>query len=175
MTGILTVLQLVTGIFLHANVRWRWRLRKLIITPDFHHWHHANEAGAINSNYSVFLPAWDLAFGTWFMPEDRRPQVYGIDEYMPPTMLAQVVHQTKAAVTERSFGTGRDGSGDGDESPAWCRTDSAPRTSAPRRRLWGCQQSRPGESACEMATLDRFDLVELVGGLHHADGAGLDA
>ncbi len=92
-TGVLTVLQIVTGIFLHANVRWRWRpLQRIIITPDFHHWHHANEPGAINSNYSVFLPVWDIIFGTWFMPKDRRPSVYGIDEYMPPTMVAQFLH-----------------------------------------------------------------------------------
>ncbi|MFT7475336.1 MAG: sterol desaturase/sphingolipid hydroxylase (fatty acid hydroxylase superfamily) [Verrucomicrobiales bacterium] len=92
-TAVLTVIQIVTGIFLHANVRWRWRpLHRIIITPDFHHWHHANEPDAINSNYSVFLPAWDMIFGTWFMPKDRRPQVYGVDEPVPPTMAAQMTY-----------------------------------------------------------------------------------
>ena len=56
-TGVLAVVQVVIGIFLHANVRWRLRpLHRLVITPEFHHWHHANEPEAINSNYSVFLP-----------------------------------------------------------------------------------------------------------------------
>ena len=92
-TGVLAVVQVVIGIFLHANVRWRLRpLHRLIITPEFHHWHHANEPEAINSNYSVFLPAWDLAFGTYFMPADRRPERYGVSEFIPDGMIAQLRH-----------------------------------------------------------------------------------
>lgn len=93
LTGILAVVQIALGLFLHANVRWRLRpLHKIVITPEFHHWHHANEAGAINSNYSVFLPAWDLLFGTYFMPADRRPQRYGVSEPIPEGMVPQLRH-----------------------------------------------------------------------------------
>lgn len=92
LTGVLVVLQVVTGLFLHANVRWRWRpLHRLFITPEFHHWHHSNEPEAHCSNYSVMLPVWDLLFGTYFMPSDRRPQRYGIDEPVPDTMVAQLL------------------------------------------------------------------------------------
>ena len=92
-TGVLAVVQVVLGIFLHANVRWRLRpLHRVIITPEFHHWHHANEPGAINSNYSVFLPLWDLVFGTYYMPADRRPSRYGVDEHIPEGMVAQLRH-----------------------------------------------------------------------------------
>lgn len=90
-TGILAVVQIVTGIFLHANVRWRWRwLHKIVITPEFHHWHHADQPGAINSNYSVFLPLWDLLFGTYFMPDGIRPTRYGVSEPIPDQMLGQL-------------------------------------------------------------------------------------
>ncbi len=92
-TGVLTAVQIVTGIFLHANVRWRLRpLHKLIITPEFHHWHHTNEPEAINTNYSVFLPVWDLIFGTYFMPKDRRPSVYGVNEYVPAGIWPKLMH-----------------------------------------------------------------------------------
>ncbi len=92
-SGALAVAQIVLGIFLHANVRWRLRpLHRIVITPEFHHWHHTNEADAINTNYSVFLPAWDLLFGTYFMPRDRRPSVYGVSEYVPTGMWAQLLH-----------------------------------------------------------------------------------
>lgn len=92
-TGVLTIIQIVTGIFLHANVRWRWRpLQRFIITPDFHHWHHANEPDAVNSNYSIFLPAWDMLFGSWYMPPDRRPEIYGVDEAVPSTMIDQMMY-----------------------------------------------------------------------------------
>jgi sterol desaturase/sphingolipid hydroxylase (fatty acid hydroxylase superfamily) len=92
-TGVLAVIQIVLGIFLHANVRWRLRpLHRIIMTPEFHHWHHANEPGAINSNYAVFLPAWDQIFGTYFMPRNRRPRVYGVSEPIPSGMVAQLWH-----------------------------------------------------------------------------------
>ncbi len=92
-SGALVVVQIVTGLFLHANVRWRWRpLHRIVITPEFHHWHHANELGAHNSNYSVFLPLWDLLFGTYFMPADRRPVRYGVDDPIPEGIAAQIWH-----------------------------------------------------------------------------------
>jgi sterol desaturase/sphingolipid hydroxylase (fatty acid hydroxylase superfamily) len=90
-SGALLVIQIVTGLFLHANVRWRWRpLHRIVITPEFHHWHHANEPGARNSNYSVFLPLWDQLFGTYFMPADRRPSVYGVDGGVPHGIVRQL-------------------------------------------------------------------------------------
>lgn len=92
-TGVITVIQILTGLFLHANVKWRLKpLHKLVITPEFHHWHHTNEPEAIWSNYSTFLPAWDLVFGTYYMPKDKRPQNYGVDEYIPEGMTEQLMH-----------------------------------------------------------------------------------
>ncbi len=92
-SGALAVIQILLGLFLHANVRWRLRpLHRVVITPEFHHWHHTNEPDAINTNYSVFLPAWDLIFGTYFMPRDRRPSVYGVSEEIPRGMWRQLMH-----------------------------------------------------------------------------------
>ncbi len=91
--GVLVVVQIITGLFLHANVRWLWRpLHRIVITPEFHHWHHSNESDAHCSNYSVFLPLWDIMFGTYFMPKNRRPQVYGVDEEIPVGMVPQLLH-----------------------------------------------------------------------------------
>jgi sterol desaturase/sphingolipid hydroxylase (fatty acid hydroxylase superfamily) len=90
-TGALALIQLAIGLFLHANVRWRWRpVQRIVATPEFHHWHHVNEPDALNHNYASFLPIWDLVFGTWFLPEDRRPEKYGIDGPMPEGLLAQL-------------------------------------------------------------------------------------
>jgi sterol desaturase/sphingolipid hydroxylase (fatty acid hydroxylase superfamily) len=94
LTGVLAVIQIVTGLFLHANVRWRWRpLQRIVATPEFHHWHHSSEADALNTNYSAFLPIWDLLFGTFFLPGGgRRPQVYGTATPVPDGFLAQLWH-----------------------------------------------------------------------------------
>lgn len=96
LTGVFAVLQIVLGIFFHANVRVRWRvLDRVVANPEFHHWHHANEADAIGHNYGAALPQWDLLFGTFFMPNrksKRRPRHYGVDEYMPQTMVGLLTH-----------------------------------------------------------------------------------
>lgn len=100
-TGLLAILQVVLGIFFHANVRVRWRwLDKVLANPEFHHWHHANEADSIGHNYAPALPQWDLLFGTYFMPgrhSDRRPTHYGIDEYMPRNMTGLLTHPVRGA------------------------------------------------------------------------------
>ena len=90
--GFLAIFQIVFGLFLHANVRFRFKIfDRFIMTPEFHHWHHSNEEDAIWSNYSTFLPLWDMLFGTYFMPkDDRRPQIYGVDEIVPMTMAEQL-------------------------------------------------------------------------------------
>jgi sterol desaturase/sphingolipid hydroxylase (fatty acid hydroxylase superfamily) len=93
LTGALAIVQIVTGLFLHANVRWRWRpLQRIVATPEFHHWHHSSEAHALNTNYSGILPIWDLLFGTFFMPADgRRPEVYGTATPVPDGFFAQLL------------------------------------------------------------------------------------
>ena len=70
-------------------------MHRLIITPEFHHWHHTNERDAIWTNYSTFLPFWDQLFGTYFMPKDRRPQSYGVNEPIPDGILRQLRHPFK--------------------------------------------------------------------------------
>lgn len=96
LTGALAVAQLILGLFLHANVRWRLKwMHRLIITPEFHHWHHTNEREAIWTNYSTFLPLWDQLFGTYHMPNDQRPQSYGVNEPIPEGILRQLKHPFK--------------------------------------------------------------------------------
>jgi hypothetical protein len=52
------------AVFIHANVRWRWRgLRWLMSTPEYHHWQHASDEEGVDKNFASFLPLWDLLFG----------------------------------------------------------------------------------------------------------------
>ncbi len=77
------------AIFIHANVKWRFRgLRWLISTPEFHHWHHTSEKEAYDKNFAVFVPVFDVIFGTAYMP-GRWPTAYGIEEHVPPGYIPQ--------------------------------------------------------------------------------------
>lgn len=80
--------------FIHANVRWEFRaLRRLVATPAFHHWHHAAEPEAIDKNFAVHTPIWDILGGTYYLP-DRWPAAYGIHDGggVPNRWISQLLH-----------------------------------------------------------------------------------
>lgn len=71
------------AILLHSNVNVSFGpLNKLIITPSFHHWHHANHPDAFDRNFGGQLTIWDHMFGTFYHAKDPHPDVYGVDN--PP-------------------------------------------------------------------------------------------
>jgi sterol desaturase/sphingolipid hydroxylase (fatty acid hydroxylase superfamily) len=95
--GAVAVFVGIYAVLIPANVRWRWRfLDGKFASPEFHHWHHANEREARDHNFAGALPLWDLLFGTYYMPSDRRPEVYGCDDAVPPGYLAQLAHPFRA-------------------------------------------------------------------------------
>ena len=63
-------------------------LRYVVGTPEYHHWHHANEPVAYNSNFAGY-PIVDKLFGTLYLPE-RWPSRYGIDDAAPSGYLHQL-------------------------------------------------------------------------------------
>ena len=80
--------------FIHANVRWAFRpLRRVVATPAFHHWHHSAERDAVNRNFAVHTPVWDLLFGTYYLP-DRWPAAYGLNDRrdVPARWVTQLVY-----------------------------------------------------------------------------------
>ncbi|ORA75805.1 hypothetical protein BST25_04610 [Mycobacterium heidelbergense] len=90
--GAFVVLTTLQAIFIHANVRLMFGpLRWVIATPQFHHWHHAREPRAYNSNYAGEFPAVDALFGTLYLPADRWPAQYGVDDGEPAGYLRQLV------------------------------------------------------------------------------------
>jgi sterol desaturase/sphingolipid hydroxylase (fatty acid hydroxylase superfamily) len=89
--GAYLVVATLQGIFLHANVRLRFGpLRWLVATPEFHHWHHANDAEARDKNFAGQLPLLDALFGTLHMPAGRMPATYGIDRPLPSGYLGHL-------------------------------------------------------------------------------------
>lgn len=69
------------AVFIHANVRFQFgRLENWIVTPRFHHWHHSAERAALDKNFAVHLPWIDRIFGTYYCPDGRWPERYGLNE-----------------------------------------------------------------------------------------------
>lgn len=89
--GAVTPFIVVYAFLLHANVDWSFGpLRYVIATPRFHRWHHELDAEAQRSNFAGLFPVFDLLFGTFHMPQDRRPRRFGCDEALPPGLWRQL-------------------------------------------------------------------------------------
>jgi sterol desaturase/sphingolipid hydroxylase (fatty acid hydroxylase superfamily) len=73
------------AVFNHANVSVRLGpLRYLIVTPNFHHWHHSQDDEAIDKNYAAHFAFLDHLFGTAVQSDREWPQRYGVvGDYVP--------------------------------------------------------------------------------------------
>ncbi len=80
--GGVTVFVTLLAIFQHANVRLRFPvLRRVVNTPEWHHWHHAIDDEARDKNFG--LPVIDKIFGTAYMPKGKHPVGFGIHDPVP--------------------------------------------------------------------------------------------
>ena len=79
------------AVFNHANVHLPWGpLKYLIVTPDFHHWHHASDDEAIDRNYAAHYAFIDYLFGTAVKSTKKFPERYGVvGDYMPEGFVRQ--------------------------------------------------------------------------------------
>ncbi|MER8488316.1 sterol desaturase family protein [Mesorhizobium australicum] len=76
--------------FLHANVSINFGpLKWLIATPQFHHWHHADQRDAYDKNFASQLAIIDALFGTFHIPGSKMPEKYGVDEPIPADYVGQ--------------------------------------------------------------------------------------
>ena len=84
----------VLGYLQHSNVRVALGpLNYLFSMAELHRWHHAKNLAEANTNYGSNLILWDLLFGTFFWPRDRKPpESIGIPdlETFPQTYWAQL-------------------------------------------------------------------------------------
>jgi sterol desaturase/sphingolipid hydroxylase (fatty acid hydroxylase superfamily) len=73
------------AVFNHANVSVRLGpLRYLIVTPNFHHWHHSQDDEAIDKNYAAHFAFLDHVFGTAVQSDREWPARYGVvGDYVP--------------------------------------------------------------------------------------------
>ncbi|NRR30221.1 sterol desaturase family protein [Oxalobacteraceae bacterium] len=81
------------AVFNHANVHMSWGpVKYLIVTPDFHHWHHSSDDVAIDRNYAAHYAFLDHLFGTAIKGQTGFPEKYGVQgDYMPDGYVRQLM------------------------------------------------------------------------------------
>jgi sterol desaturase/sphingolipid hydroxylase (fatty acid hydroxylase superfamily) len=80
------------AVFNHANVSVRLGpLRYLIVTPNFHHWHHSQDQEALDRNYAAHFAFLDYLFGTAVKSSKLWPERYGVlGDYVPDGFFRQL-------------------------------------------------------------------------------------
>jgi sterol desaturase/sphingolipid hydroxylase (fatty acid hydroxylase superfamily) len=96
---------------LHSNVNLKFGpLKWVIASPEYHHWHHANQREAYDQNYAAQLSIIDKLFSTFYLPQGKTPEKYGIDERVPRGYLSQLVtlpSENRTSTLKRTFRYGR--------------------------------------------------------------------
>lgn len=92
----------VQAVLIHANIALDigW-LRYLVVTPQYHHWHHASDEEALDRNYCAHTPLYDLVFGTFHLPAGRWPRAYGTVKPIPGNFVQQLVYPFWGPIEER--------------------------------------------------------------------------
>lgn len=95
------------AVLAHANLRlnFGW-LEYVLVTPRYHHWHHARDAAYVDVNYAIHLPLVDMLMGTFRRPPPMQwPPEYGVMklETVPRGLWAQACMPFRSQKTFRSF------------------------------------------------------------------------
>jgi sterol desaturase/sphingolipid hydroxylase (fatty acid hydroxylase superfamily) len=95
------------GFFTHMNVKVKWGFLNYIInTPETHLWHHAKNIPRKHGvNYASILNIWDLMFGYFYLPKDKKPLI-GIPDQktVPNTFLGQMYYPFKTVIAKKNSG-----------------------------------------------------------------------
>jgi sterol desaturase/sphingolipid hydroxylase (fatty acid hydroxylase superfamily) len=78
--GVVIAFLYVYPFVVHANVRIRLGvLERVLVSPRFHHWHHAGDVAGHDRNFATLLTVWDHLLGTVAEPCGF-PDSYGIGD-----------------------------------------------------------------------------------------------
>jgi sterol desaturase/sphingolipid hydroxylase (fatty acid hydroxylase superfamily) len=81
------------SLWLHSNTRLTiGPLKWLIASPEYHHWHHADQREAYDRNFSALLSIIDVIGGTIFLPKNRRPERFGVSDPVPRSYPQQLLY-----------------------------------------------------------------------------------
>ncbi len=87
----------IQAVLNHANVDVNWGpLKYIIVTPNFHHWHHSSDQAALDRNYAAHFSFLDYLFGTAVKTKQKLPDNYGVlGDYVPAGFINQQLYPFK--------------------------------------------------------------------------------
>lgn len=92
------VLELTPFITLWVIAAHTWNftlgpLSGVLVSPRYHRWHHTHADEGGNKNFANLFALWDRVFGTYYLPEDRVAERFGLDrDDVTESYLAQLAY-----------------------------------------------------------------------------------
>jgi sterol desaturase/sphingolipid hydroxylase (fatty acid hydroxylase superfamily) len=88
----LVVFNIIYSPMVHANLNWTFGpFKYFFASPVFHRWHHTSQAEGMDKNFAPTIPLIDVIFGTFYMPEGKLPEHYGVPgSDIPDDFLGQL-------------------------------------------------------------------------------------
>jgi len=83
----------------HANIRIPFGpLKYLLVTPQYHNWHHCEDPEFYDKNFAIHFPFIDMIFGTYYLPGSDWPESTGLGkEKYPQGYFKQLAFPFKGA------------------------------------------------------------------------------
>ncbi|MFL0803394.1 MAG: sterol desaturase family protein [Agarilytica sp.] len=93
------------AVLIHSNLSFSFGfLKYIIVTPQFHHWHHSSEKPAIDTNYSAHTPLFDRLFKTYHLPEEHWPAEFGTTKPLPSSFIGQTLFPMREIMKKLGMG-----------------------------------------------------------------------
>ncbi|BBB30357.1 sterol desaturase family protein [Neptunomonas japonica] len=94
------------AVLIHCNTNLPFGyLKYIIVTPQFHHWHHSSEKPAIDTNYSAHTILFDWLFNTMHLPKKHWPAEYGTTKKLPESFIGQTLYPVTSQFQKRKSET----------------------------------------------------------------------
>jgi sterol desaturase/sphingolipid hydroxylase (fatty acid hydroxylase superfamily) len=89
----------------HTNAQINFGfLEKIIVTPQFHHWHHSSDRNAIDKNFAAHFSFIDTIFGSRVKSKEEWPKKYGITgRQLPPKYLSHLLYPFKSSFWKKDI------------------------------------------------------------------------
>lgn len=67
--AVLAMIKAFHQYYVHSNIDWdHGPLKKIIVSPQYHRWHHADKREAWDKNFASIFPFLDIIWGTYYYP-----------------------------------------------------------------------------------------------------------
>lgn len=79
--------------YVHSKLDWDHGIfRDLLVSPQFHRWHHAKVPEAYDMNFASIFPFYDRMFGTYYNPGSAIDVPTGIEDNPPNDFVTQTLY-----------------------------------------------------------------------------------